>query len=160
MTWEPSIYQSDQHSNNTLFHSRYEHRISAWRQLRLSTGNDEQFIKTVLNVYSKCPLTNTTTDYYKTDTWPTAWQLLEKNDYDFFDKCLAVCYTLKLSERFNIKNISIIKVHNKEEKANNNLKFNFIIKLGTMYIDCHNVDYFDEKEFDKKYIQQYNQQLQ
>ena len=151
-------YQFDQHFSEQLFQSSYEKRVSAWRTLRNSSKSDNNFIENVLKVYQNCPFTKTTTDYYKLNTWPTPWQLLEKNDYSFFDKVLAIAYTIKLTERFNKKNISIIKVINKEE-AQNNLKFNFVIQIETMFLDALNVDIFDEKTFDKKYIQQYTQHI-
>lgn len=151
-------YQFDQHFSDKLFNSKYEHRVSAWRELRHNSKTDKNFIQNVLNVYSHCPLTKTKTDFYKKNTWPTPWQLLEKNDYDFFDKCLAVMYTCKLTECFNQKKISIIKVVNKEQEAENNLKFNYIIQLESMFIDCHKKEIFDEKKFDKRYISQYTQE--
>lgn len=155
---EYSIYQSDQHFKEKLFCGTYEDRVSAWRNLRNSSNTDKNFIHTVLEVYSHCPLTKTKTDYYKKETWPNGWLLLEKNEYDLFDKCLAIMYTIKLTERFNQKKISIIKVINKEHTLENNCKFNYILHLDSMFIDYINKECLDKKKFDKKYVQQYNQQ--
>jgi hypothetical protein len=156
MTWEHSIYQSDQPFNQKLFQSSYENRLIAWRDLRATAENSETFLKNVVNVYKSCPQTKTNTDYYKKDTWPTPWQLLEKNNYSFFDTVLGIAYTLKLTECFNQKKISIINVINKQQNKNN-LKFYFVIQCQNIFLDVNNVDIFDEKTFDKTCIQQYTQ---
>ena len=159
MTLEHSTYQSDQHFSQKLFHSNYQNRLIAWRNLRESANNSNIFFKHILKVYKTCPLTSTNTDFYKQDTWPTPWQLLEKNDYSFFDTVLGIAYTLKLTECFKQQKISIIKVSNKKQNSQNNLKFNFVIQCQNAFLDVDNVDIFDEKTFDKKYIQQYTQHI-
>ncbi len=155
MNPEQLTYQLDQPTNQLLFNSSYEKRLSTWRNLRNTATKDDNFIATVLDVYQHCPLTNTDTDYFKNDTWPSAWQLLETNEYNLFDKCLAIMYTVNLTERFCDEKFSIIRAVTKLESYNNH-KFYYIIKVGSLYIDCQNKESFDEQTFDKKYIQQYN----
>lgn len=154
MKQEHLTYQLNLSTSQILFNASYEQRLSAWRKLRNNLSTDDG-IKTVLDVYQHCPLTKTNTDYFKIDTWPTAWQLLERNEYNSFDKCLAIMYTVKLTECFSREKFSIIRAVAKEE-SNNNLKFYYIITVGKLYIDCQNKESFDEQTFDKKYIQQYN----
>ncbi len=155
MKQEHSTYQSNLSTSQILFNASYEQRLSAWRNLRNNLSTEKSCIQTVLDVYQHCPLTNTNTDYFKTNTWPTAWQLLERNTYNSFDKCLAIMYTVKLTECFSKEKFSIIRAVAKEE-SNNNLKFYYIITVGKLFIDCQNKESFDEHIFDKRYIQQYN----
>ena len=63
-------------------------------------------------------------------------------------------YTVNLTERFCDEK-SIIRAVTKEE-SQEQPKFYYIIKVGSLYIDCPNKESFDEQTFDKKYIQQYN----
>ena len=158
MRTEQSTYQYDQPINQILFNASYEQRLTAWRNLRNSATQDENYIQTVLDVYQHCPLTSTKTDYYKTDTWPTAWQLLEKNEYNSFDKCLAIMYSVNLTERFCRENFSIINAVEKEESTNNH-KFYYILKIGNRYVNVTNNEVFDKQTFDKKFIQQYNKTI-
>ena len=155
MKQEHSTYQSNLFTSQILFNAGYEQRLSAWRNLRNSLSTDNSCIQTVLDVYQHCPLTKTSTDYFKKDTWPSAWQLLDKNEYNLFDKCLGVMYTVNLTERFCKEKFSIIRAVTKEESDNNH-KFYYIITVGKLFIDCQNKESFDEQTFDKKYIQQYN----
>ena len=37
-------------------------------------------------------------DPFTPSSWPTAWELLEENNYCSFVKILAICYTLQLTE--------------------------------------------------------------
>jgi hypothetical protein len=37
-------------------------------------------------------------DPFTPSSWPTAWELLEENNYCAFVKILAICYTLQLTD--------------------------------------------------------------
>ena len=79
-------------------------RLSAWYNLRQQLENSIAPFDDVVEFFNQFPKVKVYTDPYDDTTWPTAWELIEENEYCPFNLILGICYTLQLSERF--KNIS------------------------------------------------------
>ena len=90
-----------------MFRSTYEQRLSMWREFRLSLETVVDPIQTTIDFYKTAPLCKFQCDPYDRSTWPTAWELLEENNYCPFVKILAIAYTLQLTDRFSQASIEI-----------------------------------------------------
>ena len=77
-----------------------EHRLAAWRQLRQHLETSKTPFDDVVNFFNQFPKAKVYTDPYDQTTWPTAWELIEENQYCPFNLILGICYTLQLCERF------------------------------------------------------------
>ena len=79
-------------------------RLSAWYALRQHLENSTTPFDDVVEFFNHFPKVKIYTDPYNDSTWPTAWELIEENEYCPFNLILGICYTLQLCERF--KNIT------------------------------------------------------
>ncbi len=91
-------------------------RLSAWYQLRQHLETSTTPFDDVVEFFNQFPKVKVYTDPYDRETWPTAWELIEENEYCPFNLILGICYTLQLCERFKTLNpkitISIDKLTN------------------------------------------------
>ena len=74
--------------------------LTAWRDLRHHLEISITPFDDVINFFSKFHKVKVYTDPYDQTTWPTAWELIEENQYCPFNTILGICYTLQLWERF------------------------------------------------------------
>lgn len=77
-----------------------EQRFAAWRELRQHLETSKSPFDDVVNFFNQFPKAKFYTDPYDQSTWPTAWELIEENEYCRFNLILGICYTLQLCERF------------------------------------------------------------
>lgn len=95
---------------------KLEKRLSAWQQLRQHLETSTTPLEDVVEFFNNFPHVKVYTDPYDQTTWPTAWELIEENEYCPFNTILAICYTLQLCKRFENSNpkvtISIDKLSN------------------------------------------------
>jgi hypothetical protein len=80
--------------------AQLEKRLAAWQQLRQHLENSATPFDDVVEFFNNFPQVKVYTDPYDQSTWPTAWELIEENEYCPFNMLLAVCYTLQLCTRF------------------------------------------------------------
>lgn len=80
--------------------TQLEKRFAAWRELRQHLENSATPFEDVVEFFNNFPHVKVYTDPYDQATWPTAWQLIEENEYCPFNMLLAICYTLQLCTRF------------------------------------------------------------
>jgi hypothetical protein len=96
--------------------TQLEKRFAAWRELRQHLENSTTPFDDVVEFFNHFPHVKVYTDPYDQSTWPTAWQLIEENEYCPFNMLLAVCYTLQLCTRFEKFNpkitVSVDKLSN------------------------------------------------
>lgn len=83
------------------FDQKTELRFSAWRELRQKLETSINPLEDVVDFFQTFPKVKVYTDPYDDSTWPTAWQLIEENQYCQFNLVLGICYTLQLCNRFN-----------------------------------------------------------
>lgn len=83
-----------------MFSKRYEDRLSAWRDFRLSLEKSSDPLQDVIDLYAKAPMVSIATDPWDQKTWPQPWQLLQENEYCDFTTVLGMCFSLQLTDRF------------------------------------------------------------
>ena len=76
-------------------------RLSAWRQLRQKLESANTPLQDVVEYFQSLPKVKIYTYPYDEATWPTAWELIEENEFCPFNLILGICYTLQLCDRFN-----------------------------------------------------------
>jgi len=142
-----------------IFYGSYPERLKDWQHIRNIINDLDAPIEYLLEVFKLCPRTKTNTDIYKKDTWLTGWQLIERNEYDLFDICLLLSYTLLLTDNFKDNNVKIHSCY-KTEFDSNNRKFSYIIEMKNTFIDAHSMEKMDKTLFDKTYILHYTTNIQ
>jgi hypothetical protein len=81
-----------------MFDKKYEQRLLIWREFRDSLETADDPIQETINFYDRAPECLIAADPFTPSSWPTAWELLEENNYCAFVKILAICYTLQLTD--------------------------------------------------------------
>jgi len=142
-----------------IFYGSYPERLKDWQHIRNIINDLDAPIEYLLEVFKLCPRTKTNTDIYKKDTWLTGWQLIERNEYDLFDICLLLSYTLLLTDNFKDNDVKIHSCY-KTEFDSNNRKFSYIIEMKNTFIDAHSMEKMDKTLFDKTYILHYTTNIQ
>lgn len=75
-------------------------RLETWRNLRQHLEDSNNPFEDVALFFNQFPKTKVYTDPYNQLSWPTAWELIEENEYCQFNLLLGICYTLQLCNRF------------------------------------------------------------
>jgi len=75
-----------------------EQRLLIWREFRDSLETADDPIQETINFYDRAPECLIAADPFTPSSWPTAWELIEENNYCSFVKILAICYTLQLTD--------------------------------------------------------------
>ena len=60
-------------------------RLVNWHAFRLQLENSETPLEDVVNYFQSLPRVKVYTDPYDQTTWPTAWQLIDENEYCQFN---------------------------------------------------------------------------
>lgn len=84
-----------------IFDQKTDLRFSAWRQLRHKLESSTTPFEDVVEYFQRLPRVKIYTDPYDETTWPTAWELIEENEFCPFNVILGICYTLQLCDRFS-----------------------------------------------------------
>jgi hypothetical protein len=77
-----------------------ETRLSNWYKFRQQLETSSTPLDDVVHYFKNVPRVKIYTDPYDQTTWPTAWQLIDENEYCQFNLTLAICYTLQLSKHY------------------------------------------------------------
>jgi hypothetical protein len=75
-------------------------RLANWYQFRQQLETSSTPLDDVLNYFKNVPRVKIYTDPYDQNTWPTAWQLIDENEYCQFNLILGICYTLQLTKAY------------------------------------------------------------
>jgi len=142
-----------------IFYGSYPERLKDWQHIRNIINDIDDPIDYLLAVFKLCPRTKTNTDIYKKETWLDGWQLIERNEYDLFDICLLLSYTIILTEHFKKENVMIHSCY-KTEFDSNNRKFSYIIEMNNVFLDAHSMEKMDKTTFDKTYVLHYTTNIQ
>lgn len=142
-----------------IFFGDYQQRLSDWSMIRDIINQEQDPLDILSKIFFYCPRIKTNTDPYKKETWLNGWQLIERNEYDLFDICLLLYYTIKLTDNF--KNTSVM-IHNAYNKAvdSNNHKFSYIFEINGVYLDTHSMEKMSKSQFDKKYVLHYTHTIE
>jgi hypothetical protein len=75
-------------------------RLLDWYNFRQQLDTSASPLADVDQYFQTVPRVKVYTDPYDQSTWPTAWELINENEYCPFNIILAMCYTLQLSSQF------------------------------------------------------------
>jgi len=142
-----------------IFYGSYPERLKDWQHIRNIINDIDDPTDYLLAVFKLCPRTKTNTDIYKKETWLDGWQLIERNEYDLFDICLLLSYTIILTEHFKKENVMIHSCY-KTEFDSNNRKFSYIIEMNNVFLNAHSMEKMDKTTFDKTYVLHYTTNIQ
>ena len=81
-----------------MFDKKYEDRLTIWREFRNELETSADPLQDTIDFYNQAPYCLIAADPFTPSSWPTAWELLEENNYCAFVKILAICYTLQLTD--------------------------------------------------------------
>lgn len=99
-----------------MFKNDCDSRLSAWSHLRTVLDSSKDPLLDAVLFWNQAPLTtNVVLDPYYQASWPTPWEIIERNKYDDFTKAVMIGYTLLLTEKFKDSNISIQTMVDKEK---------------------------------------------
>ena len=90
-----------------MFNKTYEDRLILWREFRHGLESAQDPIQEAIDFYNQAPYCSIAADPFTPSSWPTAWELLEENNYCAFVKILAICYTLQLTDVLSQGNYEI-----------------------------------------------------
>lgn len=98
-----------------MFDKPYEEQLLVWSSFRDTLETSDNPFEDVIEFYSKAPHVSLATDPWDSSRWPTAWELLEENQYCDFCRVLGYCFSLQLTDRFNGSNFEIhINTHDEK----------------------------------------------
>jgi hypothetical protein len=138
-----------------IFHGDYTERLTAWREFREGLEIEPLALQLTLQLYQQCPLTHTKTNFFDRSTWPQAWNLIEKNDYNTVDRLLGVWYTLRLTDRFVRDKIDLIQCVDKNSNQLEKTNTYHALAVDHQYLVLENSAILYQKEFDNLFISQY-----
>ncbi len=153
---KPPYFTKSRHNHKPLiFHGDYTQRLTAWREFRDTLESHPEALHSTLQLYQLCPLTHTKTNFFDRSTWPQAWNLIEKNDYNTVDRLLGMWHTLKLTDRFVRDQIDLIQYVEKNSNDKEKTNISHTLAVDQHYLVLENNAIYTKKEFDKLFISQY-----
>jgi hypothetical protein len=155
MTLEPFFFKSRSNPKPQIFFGDYTERLICWRQFRDYLEKSTQPLQDITQLYRLCPLTHTKTNFFDRVTWPQAWNLIEKNDYNTVDRLLGVWYTLRLTDRFVRDKIDLIQCVDKNSNQLEKTNTYHALAVDHQYLVLENSAILYQKEFDNLFISQY-----
>ena len=100
-----------------MFNKTYEDRLILWREFRHGLESAQDPIQEAIDFYNQAPYCLIAADPFTPSSWPTAWELLEENNYCAFVKILAICYTLQLTDVLSKAEYEIHITRDREKSA-------------------------------------------
>ena len=100
-----------------MFEKRYEDRLIVWRQFRNGLESAQDPLQEAIDYYNQIPSCKIAADPFTPSTWPTAWEIIEENNYCAFVKILAICYTLQLTDVLSKAEYEIHITRDREKSA-------------------------------------------
>lgn len=152
---QPFFSKSRHNHKPLIFHGDYTERLTAWREFREGLEIEPTALQLTLQLYQQCPLTHTKTNFFDRSTWPQAWNLIEKNDYNTVDRLLGVWYTLRLTDRFVRDKIDLIQCVDKNSNQLEKINPYHALAVDHQYLVLENSAILHQKEFDNLFISQY-----
>lgn len=74
-----------------------DQRLEDWYKFRQQLEFSKSPFEDCAQYFSRVPKVKIYTDPYDQNTWPTAWELIDENEFCPFNIVLAICYTLQLT---------------------------------------------------------------
>lgn len=79
------------------YNTKFEERLLIWKDFReeLRDMDDDTKMSSVANFFSKVPYGKRSIDYYTPESWPSPWELMDRNTHCLNTVSLMIKYTLK-----------------------------------------------------------------
>jgi len=89
----------------------FEERLILWNQLRQNNTDNtlEQSLYNINNWWQMLPIDNHYLHWDDTQNWPDPWDLLADGVFCSLAKSLGIVYTLKLIDRPDIDNLTLVQ---------------------------------------------------
>lgn len=98
-------------------HQAFEDRLSSWVQFRNLLESSTNPLKDLISWYGQAEWTKVDVNPWHAESWPTPWDLIYFNQYNYFCVVLGMSYSLKLTERFKNSHIEIHITRDVEKQA-------------------------------------------
>jgi len=108
-----------------MFDQTLDTRLSTWLNFRKELEYSLDPLQSVLDFWRDAPFVpyNRFIDPYYQASWPSPWEIIDRNRYDDFTKALMMAYTLKLSPKFKDTDIEIHTLLDKSHIREYNLVY-------------------------------------
>jgi hypothetical protein len=90
-----------------VFQDSYERQFTVWRKFRGKLEKSPLPFEDALHFWLKAPLVNKHLNIFRTEDWPTPWEIIKNGKYDELTISIMIGHTLKLTERFLNSKIEI-----------------------------------------------------
>ena len=92
-----------------MFNHSVEDRLTEWIEHRRAVDQSTNPLQLVWDFWQSAPFIphNRDIDPYHQKSWPSPWQIIETNKYDDFTKALMICWTLKLTKKYQDSKIEL-----------------------------------------------------
>lgn len=87
-------------------------RINEWKNFREKIEHSTDPIAEAMNYYINVVRHSLRYDPWNKDSWPSPWQLVDKNQYCSFSIVLGIIYSCMLCDRFSKDQFSVIILQN------------------------------------------------
>jgi len=114
--------------------------MAEWKRFRDELETTTEPLSRVAEYWSLAPFVN---DYLSEDPedWPNPWKLILDCDLDNLAIALGMCYTIKLTQRFNL---SKCEIHKTVDDENRNLYFLIVDNQYVLNYDYRRVVGIDD----------------
>ena len=124
-------------------------RLTTWYTFRQHLEESPDPFSDVAKFFRRLPRVKFYTDPYDSSRWPTAWELIDENEYCEFNLILGMCYTLQLTERF------------KNSRATINVAFDtinktvyYLLLIDDKVYGCEDEEWIEVKDLPKSLTMQ------
>jgi hypothetical protein len=90
-----------------VFTDSYEQQFTIWKKFRENLEKSETPLEDTIKFWARAPLVNKHLDPYRSEIWPDPWQIIKDGKYNELTINLMIGHTLRLTKRFDEKEISI-----------------------------------------------------
>lgn len=99
-----------------MFDLRGHSKLAEWRRFRDELETSDNPLTQVAEYWAQAPFVN---NYLSEDPkdWPDPWQLILDNELDDLAIALGMCYTIKLTQRFNQSKCEIHKTVDNKDRS-------------------------------------------
>jgi len=138
-----------------IFHGDYNQRLIFWQHFRTQLESQSDALNQITQLYSHCPLTHTKTNFFDRSTWPEAWHLIEKNDYNEVDRLLGMWYSCRLTDKFIHSEINLMQCVLSNSEIVDKKQNVFVLAVDQLHCVVAEHTVLSKKEFDNRYVSQY-----
>jgi hypothetical protein len=101
-----------------MIETAVESRLASWLDLRKKIDRLDDPLELIAEYWKNISFTayNRYIDPYNQRSWPTPWEIIERNIYDDFTLAIMIGYTLLLTNKYSTSVIEIKTMVDKDQK--------------------------------------------